>query len=111
MTFAKLRYIITHNVFWANQKTDSFAYHWLCTHAMFDIMSEHRALIHMFCQYVIQGQCQILKFSHLELLSLLVAFQQKHGGNEHDCSDHVQAGVQYIQGTWNMKWMSVLCGM
>ena len=33
-----LRYAITYNV-WANQKTESFEYHWLHALAMFDIMS------------------------------------------------------------------------
>ena len=29
---------MTHNVIWANQKIKSFVYHWLCAHAMLDIM-------------------------------------------------------------------------
>jgi len=33
----KLCNVITHNVVWANQKTESFMYHWLCTLAMFDV--------------------------------------------------------------------------
>jgi len=31
-----LRYAVTYNVIWANQKTESFEYHWLSTLAMFD---------------------------------------------------------------------------
>ena len=29
--------VITHNVFWAIQKTESFVYHWLRAHAMVDV--------------------------------------------------------------------------
>ena len=32
-----LRYVITYNAIWANYKTESFVYHWLHAHAMFDI--------------------------------------------------------------------------
>jgi len=31
-----LRYVIMHNVLWANQKTESSVYCWLRAHAMFD---------------------------------------------------------------------------
>jgi len=34
-----LRYAIAYNVIWANQKTESFEYHWLHELAMFDITS------------------------------------------------------------------------
>ena len=34
-----LRYTMTYNVIWANQKTESFEYHWLRALAMFDITS------------------------------------------------------------------------
>jgi len=33
-----VRVVITHNVIWANQKTKTFLYRWLCSHAMFDVM-------------------------------------------------------------------------
>jgi len=36
--------VITHNVIWANQKTQSFVLHWLRAHAMFDIPVFTRAL-------------------------------------------------------------------
>jgi len=29
--------VTTHNVIWANQKTESFVYRWLLAHAMFDV--------------------------------------------------------------------------
>ena len=32
-----LHNIIMYNIIWANQKTESFVYHWLCGHAMFDV--------------------------------------------------------------------------
>ena len=35
----KLRYTMTYNVIWANQKTESFEYHWLRALAMFDVTS------------------------------------------------------------------------
>jgi len=33
-----LHYVIKYNVIWANQKTESFVYHWLCPLAKFDRM-------------------------------------------------------------------------
>ena len=33
-----LRYVIMHNVIWANQKTECFVYRWLHPHAMVDVM-------------------------------------------------------------------------
>jgi len=30
---------ILYNVIWANKKTESFEYHWLCAFAMFDVTS------------------------------------------------------------------------
>jgi len=35
----KLRYAITYNVIWANQKNESFEYHWLHAHARFNVKS------------------------------------------------------------------------
>ena len=35
----KLRYAITYNVIWVNQKTEYFKYHWLRALAMFDLTS------------------------------------------------------------------------
>ena len=36
-TCRNFRNVITHNVIWANQKTESFVYRWLCTNSMFDV--------------------------------------------------------------------------
>ena len=33
----KLHNVITHNVVWAYQATDSFVYHWLRAHILFDV--------------------------------------------------------------------------
>ena len=33
----KLRNVITHNMVWAGQKTESIVYRWLCALAMFDV--------------------------------------------------------------------------
>ena len=52
-----LRYDITYNVIFANQKTESFEYHWLSALAMFDV-TRFPAILScigrhlMFCRYV-----------------------------------------------------------
>ena len=56
--------IIKQNVIWTNQKTESFVYRWLHTHAMVYSMCfprtfvEHLTLLQAFCQYV-NGICGV----------------------------------------------------
>jgi len=52
-----LCYVITYNIIWANQITESFEYHWLLALAMFDVMSFPAILSSIgryfkFCRYV-----------------------------------------------------------
>ena len=75
-----LRYAVTYIVIWANQKTESFEYHWLCALAMFDVMNFPVILSgilsgigrhFMFCRYVI-SMCLIKQntFSAYQLVLL-----------------------------------------
>jgi len=47
----KLRNITMHNIFWANQKTESTVCHWRCEHASFDFahLLEHWTSFQAFC--------------------------------------------------------------
>jgi len=50
------RNVITHNVNWANQKTESFVYRWLIAHALCDVTCfpafvKLRTSFQTFCQY------------------------------------------------------------
>jgi len=48
-----LHYAIMYNVIWANQKTESFEYHWLRTLAMFDVTSFPTILSVIGCQFML----------------------------------------------------------
>jgi len=48
----KLRNVKTHNVIWANQKTDSFVYRWLRAHARFDVTCFPAFVGGALCRYV-----------------------------------------------------------